>query len=99
MQTSRSFRGISRRLAVKYLENLGGERTGGESSAKDQMSDQPRDQWDVEGDGWRARLSDRQVAIGPTLTLTEVTVDFEGDEATLDDLIPKFAQKAMRAGG
>ena len=59
----RSFRGISERLAVKYLENLGGERTDGA----------------VEGDGWRAELSSETGEIGPTLTRTEVTVVFEGE--------------------
>lgn len=86
MAVERSFRGISRRLAINYLENLGGERAeGGE--------------WDIEGDGWRATLSESKVDIGPSLQLNEVTVTFDGEEATLDDLIPKFAQKAMRAGG
>jgi hypothetical protein len=85
MQTTRSFRGISRRLAINYLENLGGESVEGE--------------WDVAGDGWRATLSERKVAVGRSLELNEVTVTFEGEEAALDELIPKFARKAMRAGG
>ncbi|WP_202614525.1 hypothetical protein [Halostella litorea] len=81
---TRSFRGISERLAVRYLENLGGERV---------------DDGAVEGDGWRATLSAEKVAIGPSLSLTEVTVEFEGDDGTLDSLVERFAQKAMRAGG
>ena len=80
----RSFRGISERLAVRYLENLGGERT---------------DDGAVVGDDWRATLSAEKVEIGPSLTLTEVTVEFEGDAERLDTLIERFAQKAMRAGG
>lgn len=79
----RSFRGISERLAVRYLRNLGGEQTDD----------------GVEGDGWRATLSAEKVGIGPSLTLTEVTVEFEGDAETLDSLVDRFAQKAMRAGG
>jgi len=79
----RSFRGISERLAVRYLENLGGERVDDA----------------VEGDGWRATLSSEKVGIGPSLTLTEVTVEFEGEPGTLDTLVDRFAQKAMRAGG
>ncbi|WP_246998767.1 hypothetical protein [Halosolutus gelatinilyticus] len=80
----RSFRGISERLAIRYLTNLGGERV---------------DNGAVEGDDWSATLSSEQVGIGPSLTLTEVTVVFEGDEETLEPLVDRFAQKAMRAGG
>lgn len=80
----RSFRGISERLAIRYLTNLGGEQV---------------DEDTVEGDDWTATLSSEQVGIGPSLKLTEVTVVFEGEEDTLDPLVEKFAQKAMRAGG
>lgn len=80
----RSFRGISERLAIRYLTNLGGERVDEET---------------VEGDDWTATLSSETVGIGPSLKLTEVTVVFEGDEETLDPLVERFAQKAMRAGG
>ncbi|WP_254766920.1 hypothetical protein [Salinilacihabitans rarus] len=80
----RSFRGISERLAIHYLTNLGGERV---------------DDATVEGDGWTATLSSERVDIGPTLSLTEVTVVFEGDEETVEPLVERFAQKAMRAGG
>lgn len=82
----RSFRGISERLAIRYLTNLGGER------AEDGR---------VEGPEWRARLSSETISVGPSLTLTEVTVVFEreGDEAELESLVEDFAQKAMRAGG
>ncbi|MFP8955652.1 hypothetical protein ACLI4Y_02910 [Natrialbaceae archaeon A-CW3] len=83
-RVERSFRGISERLAVRYLENLGGERIDEET---------------VDGDGWQAQFSAEQVTIGPTLTLTEVTVVFDGDETVLEELVPAFAQKAMRAGG
>jgi len=80
----KSFRGISVRLARHYLEKLGGE-----------IVDDER----VEGEGWTASLSAEKVSIGPTLELTEVTVVFEGDPETLDALIDRFSQKAMRAGG
>ena len=82
----RSWRGISERLALEYLEGLGGERD---------------DDHAVEADGWRARTSAEKVPIyeGATLELTEVTVVFEGDPGRLDDLVERFAQKAMRAGG
>ncbi len=80
----RSFRGISERLAVRYLTNLGGTQVDDET---------------VDGDDWSATISSETVGIGPSLTLTEVTVVFEGDEQTLDSLVEEFAQKAMRAGG
>jgi hypothetical protein len=84
MHREKSFRGISERLARNYLENLGGD-----------VQNDGR----VVGDDWEASLSSEKVEIGPTVELTEVTVAFDGDEETLDDLVPKFSQKAMRAGG
>lgn len=84
----KSYRGISRRLAVNYLENLGGERRehGSERST-------------VAGEDWTATLTDETVSVGRSLTLTEVTVVFEGPVETLDALVEQFSQKAMRAGG
>lgn len=86
MRVERSFRGITVRLARHYLTNLGGE-----AVADDR----------VEADWWSADLSSDTVNIGPTLTLTEVAVVFESDreDGSLEDLIERFAQKAMRAGG
>jgi hypothetical protein len=85
IERERSYRGISARAALGYLENLGGERVGEQT---------------VAGEDWQASLSEASVGIGPTLTITEVTVQFEGeDEASLETLIEKFSQKAMRAGG
>ena len=80
----RSFRGISKRLAMNYLENLDGER---------------EDEKTVAGEGWTATLSERKVNITGALKLNEVTVVFEGDADALDPLVERFAQKAMRAGG
>ncbi len=80
----RSFRGISQRLARHYLGNLGGAVESDDH---------------VVAEDWEARLSSSTVSVGPSLTLTEVTVVFEGEPGTLDDLIERFAQKAMRAGG
>lgn len=80
----RSFRGISERLAVRYLTNLGGERV---------------DDRTVEGGQWSASLTSQTVEVGPSLTLTEVTVTFEGEDGNLETLVEEFAQKAMRAGG
>ena len=85
-RVERSWRGISERLALEYLEGLGGERV---------------DDHAVEAEGWRASTSAETVPIyeGATLELTEVTVVFEGDPGALDDLVERFARKAMRAGG
>jgi molybdopterin synthase sulfur carrier subunit len=80
----RSYRGISRRLAVHYLVGLGGERV---------------DEGRVEGDDWRVDLSESTVGVGPTLSLTQVDVRFEGDPVVLDDVLARFSRKAMRAGG
>lgn len=80
----KSFRGISKRLATHYLTNLGG----------DQVADD-----EVAGEDWRATLSSEKVGVGPSVSLTEVTVAFEGTEERVDTLIEKFSQKAMRAGG
>ncbi|OLZ41800.1 hypothetical protein A6E15_12750 [Natrinema saccharevitans] len=80
----RSFRGISERLVVRYLTNLGGEQV---------------DDHTIDGEDWTATFSSETVGIGPSLQLTEVTIVFEGDEETLEPLVENFAQKAMRAGG
>jgi len=85
IERERSYRGISTRAAIGYLENVGGEQV---------------DETTVAGDHWRASLSDETVSIGPSLQLTEVTVVFEGEsEALLDPVIERFSQKAIRAGG
>lgn len=80
----RSYRGISSRTALEYLEGLGGERV---------------DDAAVEGDDWHASMNTETITIGPSLELTEVTVIFEGDSETLDSLIERFSRKALRAGG
>ncbi|PGF15339.1 hypothetical protein CP556_03805 [Natrinema sp. CBA1119] len=80
----RSFRGISERLVIRYLTNLGGEQVAEDT---------------VAGDDWTATFSSETVGIGPSLQLTEVTIVFEGDDDTLEPLVERFAQKAMRAGG
>lgn len=84
VRRERSFRGISQRLAIQYLETLGAERT-----------DDDR----IEADDWGATLSAQTIGIGPSVSLTQVDLVFEGDPAVLDARIERFAQKAMRAGG
>lgn len=88
MEETREFRGISKRLAANYLENLGGERID-EAGGR------------IEGDGWSAELTERKVTPIPSasITLNEVRVEFSGDEGPLRPLIDRFTRKAMRAGG
>lgn len=86
MRETRQFRGISKRLAAVYLENLGGERLDADGDR-------------IEGAGWTATLSAERVSVAGSIELTEVTVEFEGDDDALEELIEAFSRKAMRAGG
>ncbi|ARS89492.1 hypothetical protein [Natrarchaeobaculum aegyptiacum] len=109
----RSFRGISTRLAVRYLERLGGTCLDGDGAHREGSDDADGDADgdadddaaadDVEAvvtaDEWTASITSRSVEIGPTLTLTEVIIVFEGDSTVLEALLERFEQKAMRAGG
>lgn len=100
-RVERSFRGISTRLAVRYLEGLGGTHVDDGRSALTANDDV--DGRDVEAvvtdEKWTATITSGSVEIGPTLTLTEVTIVFEGDPDALETLLEQFEQKAMRAGG
>jgi len=88
----KSFRGISKRLAVHYLENLGGTLVAGDPEGDGEAR--------VEADEWTATLSAAKVGVaGGTLKLTEVTIAFEGAADRLEALVERFSQKAMRAGG
>lgn len=80
---TRTFRGITGRAAVMYLERLGGEVTG------DGV---------VDGEGWSARVEAGTATVGPTLRIDEVTIEFEGADG-LDEVVSAFEQKAVRAGG
>jgi len=81
----RSYRAITARAAVGYLENLGGEQS---------------DEGVVVGPGWRVDLTQRKASVGPTMQLNEVVVEFAADsEQTLESLVAQFSQKAIRAGG
>ena len=85
MRETRQYRGISRRLAADYLENLGGRRVDGDDR--------------IEGDDWSADLSAETVEVAGSIELTEVTVAFEGEAGVLEELVEDFTRKAMRAGG
>ncbi|WP_144923629.1 hypothetical protein [Halorubrum salsamenti] len=85
-----AYRGISRRLAAHYLVNLGGELVG---------TDDPAEATRVDGDGWRVALSAEKVTAAGSISLTEVTASFAGESEALAALLPKYRQKAMRAGG
>ncbi len=85
MEVERTYRGITADMAVSYLESVGGERAGDRR---------------VEAEDWSATVETREpVEIGPTMTLTPVAVSFEGEETTLEAVVERFTQKAMRAGG
>lgn len=99
MEETRQFRGISLRLAVQYLETLGGERLDGDGAADGSADLDEGDTVRVEGDDWTAELSAETVNPVGSFTLTEVTIDFEGDPDTVEPLVEAFARKAMRAGG
>ena len=85
-----AYRGISRRLAAHYLRNLGGELVG---------TDDPAAATRVDGDGWRVTLSAEKVTAAAAIEITEVTAEFVGDPDALAELLPRYRQKAMRAGG
>lgn len=84
LRVTRRFRGLTVEQALGYLEHLGGERTGPAA---------------IEGDGWRARLSTRNVPVGPSYRLTEVTVTWTGREEVVDPLVLQFRLKTFRAPG
>ncbi|XVH32460.1 hypothetical protein ACNS7O_04540 [Haloferacaceae archaeon DSL9] len=94
---TRSFRGISQRLAVHYLRNLGGEPASDGEPIEGEIADEAVDE--VVGDGWRARLSSEVVSVAGSIELTEVEISFEGEKSTVEPVIERFARKAMRAGG
>ncbi|MEF8757092.1 MAG: hypothetical protein V5A33_02535 [Halobacteriales archaeon] len=83
----RSFRGISVRLAAEYLRGLGGRVTNQDGVGPDQpiAPDDLSEPVVVQGEGWQARLTSETVDIGPSLSLTEVSVTFERDGADETD--------------
>lgn len=91
MARKKSYRGISKRLAVHYLENLGGDLVAGDREDNETAR--------VEGDGWTATLSAEKVHVAGSLSLTEVSITFEGTDEAVAALVEDFSRKAMRAGG
>lgn len=91
MVVEKAFRGISKRLAVHYLENLGGELVAGDRADDAEAR--------VAGPDWTVTLSAEKVNAAGSIQLTEVSVTFEGDETAVEPLVEQFSQKAMRAGG
>lgn len=106
MRIEKSYRGISKRLAIHYLTGLGGTPLDEAGNPVDGAGDSAERAEQVEcvtSDDWTVHLDTRQVAIGATLQLTEVQLTFESDaddaETVLSELVETFSQKAMRAGG
>lgn len=81
---TRRFRGLTLEQAIRYLVALGGKRVG---------------DTDVHGQGWQAELSARNVAVGPSYRLTEVTVTWTGTTDAVEPVIVHFRLKAFRAPG
>ena len=84
LRETRQFRGLTLETAMKYLEHLGGVRTG---------------EGQIDGDGWQAELSARKAPVGPSYRLTEVTITWTGDRAVLEPIILRFRLKTFRAPG
>ena len=84
LRETRAFRGVTLEQAMRYLENLGGDRTG---------------ETEIEGDGWRAHLSARKAPVGPSYRLTEVTVTWTGEKDAVEPIIFRFRLKTFRAPG
>lgn len=115
MRVEKSYRGISVRLAVHYLEGLGGDRVTDPADVADGLvagrdrgslaseadhEDDPYLPAAVVADDWQATLDVEEVAIGGGgITLHEVTVVFEGDSERVEPLVEQFSGKAIRAGG
>jgi molybdopterin synthase sulfur carrier subunit len=91
MRVDKAFRGISKRLAVHYLENLGGDLVVGDREDDAEAR--------VAGPDWTVTLSAEKVDVAGSMQLTEVSITFEGDESVVEPLVEQFSQKAMRAGG
>ncbi|MEF8774702.1 MAG: hypothetical protein V5A23_06580 [Halobacteriales archaeon] len=102
MEVVKEFRGISKRLAIHYLEGLGGQpvdEAGAPVDGAGETAEAAAGVDRVQGDGWTVNLSTTRVSIGPSIEVTEVRTAFEGEAETVERLVEEFSFKAMRAGG
>lgn len=83
-EITQTFRGVPEWKIIDYLESVGGKQT---------------DKTTVNAERWQASTKSTTVSIGPSMTLTEVTVKLQGEKEALEEILPKLKQKAMRAGG
>lgn len=93
-RVEKSYRGISKRLTLEYLDTLGGDvPVDPDGTSADGGVTR------VTGDGWTADVSAEKVRAAGSVRLTEVSVVVEGEPAAVEELVEAFSKKAMRAGG
>jgi hypothetical protein len=83
MVTETQLHAIPLWLLREYLEELGGEAVADDH---------------VVGDGWEARLEKMPPRQVGSLRVGIVQITLEGSSAALDELLPEFEKKTMRAG-
>lgn len=77
-------RGIGPAIIKRYLRDLGADET---------------DAGTLFGDGWTATVeAGDPITIGP-LSIGQTIVTFTGDEASIQDVVTRLEEKAIRAGG
>jgi hypothetical protein len=102
MRIEKAFRGISKRLALHYLEGLGARPVDADGTPVDGAGETTEAAERVDravAQGWAVTVGTETVAIGPTLEVTELVMVFEGDESVLEDVVEDFTWKSRRAGG
>jgi len=102
MRIEKRIRGVSQRLAIHYLEDMGARPLDGEGSPVEGAGESRKAAERVErvvAEDWSVRLGTTVVNIGPTLEVTELELVFEGDESVLETVVEDFTWKARRAGG
>ncbi len=78
------FYGVPRFLMKDYLTVLGGREVGEDR---------------FEGDGWQADLSQAPWRNLGSLRLGGTTVEFSGDPAAIEALLPELEKRTQRGGG
>lgn len=81
---NREVRAIPIWLLRDYLVGIGGRATGDE---------------EVEGDGWKARLSQIDDYRIGSLSVGQVLLEIEGDDASVAAALEALEPKLLRAGG